>query len=55
MYNSLVTNTHTTLYNNLNVHRSDPVFHKNINIYGNSIINQNTTIKKILMYPKPPL
>ena len=46
--NSLVTNTHTTLHNNLNVHANDPVFHKNINIYGNSIINQNTIIKKNL-------
>ena len=46
--NSLVTNTHTTLYNNLNIHANDPIFHKNINIYGNSIINQNTTIKKNL-------
>ena len=45
--NTLINNKHTTLYNNLNIHANDPVFHKNINIYGNSIINQNTTIKNL--------
>ena len=46
--NTFINNKHTTLYNNVNIHANDPIFHKNINIYGNSIINQNTMIKKNL-------
>ena len=46
--NTLINNKHTTLYNNLNVHANEPIFHKNLNIYGNSIINQNVIIKKNL-------
>ena len=46
--NTLINNKHTTLYNNLNVYANEPIFHKNLNIYGNSIINQNVIIKKNL-------
>ena len=46
--NTFINNKHTTLYNNLNVYANEPVFHKNLNIYGNSIINQNVIIKKNL-------
>ena len=46
--NTFINNKHTTLYNNLNVHANEPIFHKNLNIYGNSIINQNVIIKKNL-------
>ena len=46
--NTLINNKHTTFYNNVNIHADEPVFHKNLNIYGNSIINQNVLIHKNL-------
>jgi carbonic anhydrase/acetyltransferase-like protein (isoleucine patch superfamily) len=39
---TFISNKHAIFNNNLNVHVQDPIFHKNLNIYGNSTINDLT-------------